>query len=392
MFHRRTTSRLLLGLAVPVVLGLSLSACGSAADAAGEASQSALPSANSSLSGTVTLGAVLPLTGTNATIGMDQQRGIDLAVAKVNAADGVLGKQLVVQVEDSEGRADSAIQAARKLVSVDKVPAVIGEYSSGVGIPLQQFLQSQGVVGMNPGSSSVEVRKNGALQFSTIGLDDVAGSFTAKALWDDGYRSIAMLAPNNAYGSGMVASVTDSFGKLGGQVVTSSLYTEGQADYRAELSRLRDANPDAYVVTTYGKDGTTINKELYELGMTDKPVFDIYLSQDVPDADPQSVEGRTGMDVNASAPGSTYAADYQNAYGEPFISSFNGYTYDAVTMLADAINKAGSTDPQAIATALVEVSQTFEGVTGPIQFDADGQRITQPYIIADVKNGQIVPR
>lgn len=386
--HRRRNRARVLGLAVPLVLALSLSACGSDKN---QSNKTDLPSANTSLKGTIKLGAVLPLTGTNATIGKDQQRGIELAVAKINKGDGVLGKKLEVDIEDSAGTAEASIQAAKKLVSVAKVPAVIGEYSSGNSIPLQQYLQSQGVVGINPGSSSIEMRKTGSLQFSTIGLDDVAGAFTADALKNKGYKSIAILAPNNAYGSGIVSSVSDAFKKLGGTVTTTGLYTEGQSDYRQELNRLKSSKPDAYVVTTYGKDGTVINREIYELGMTDKPVFDIYMSQDVPDADPKSVEGRIGMDVNATGPsGQSYADYYKSTYGERFISSFNGYAYDAVMMLAAAINKANSADSQAIAAALPEISKTYDGVTGPIVFDADGQRSKQPYVIATVKNGEIV--
>jgi branched-chain amino acid transport system substrate-binding protein len=389
MHPRRNRARAL-GLALPLVLALSLSACGSDKS---ENSKSDLPSANTSLKGTLKLGAVLPLTGTNATIGKDQQRGVELAVAKINEGDGVLGKKLAVDIEDSQGTADAAIQAAKKLVSVGGVPAVIGEYSSGNSIPMQQYLQSQGVVGVNPGSSSIEMRTTGSLQFSTIGLDDVAGAFTADALWDKGYKSIAILAPNNSYGTGIVASVSKAFEKLGGTVSTTGLYTEGQSDYRQELNRLKDADPDAYVITTYGKDGTVINKEIYELGMTEKPVFDIYLSQDVPDADPKSVEGRIGMDVNSISPdGQSYADYYEKTYGEKFISSFNGYAYDAVMLLADAINEAGSTDPQKIADTLTEVSKTYDGVTGPIVLDDDGQRSKQPYVIAEVKDGEIIPQ
>jgi len=116
-----------------------------------------------------------------------------------------------------------------------------------------------------------------------------------------------MLAPNNAYGSGIARSVTDAFTGKGGQVVASELYTEGQPNYRQELARLANADPDVYVVTTYGRDGATINAEMFELTMTSKPVFDIYLSQDVPDSDVKAVEGRTGMDVKSSVGGSEYA-------------------------------------------------------------------------------------
>ncbi|MFC7494251.1 MULTISPECIES: ABC transporter substrate-binding protein [unclassified Nocardioides] len=389
--HRRLNKARAWGLALPLALALSLSACGSD-DSEASTKAADLPEANSSLNGEITIGAVLPLTGTNATIGKDQQRGIDLAVAKINEGDGVLGKKLVVKTEDSQGTADAAIQAAKKLTGVANVPAIIGEYSSGNTIPMEQYLQGAGIVGLNPGSSSIDVRDTGSLQFSTIGLDDVAGAFTADALNDKGYKSIAILAPNNAYGTGIVDSVSQSFEELGGEVTTTGLYTEGAADYREELGRLQDSDPDAYVVTTYGKDGTTINKEIYELGMTDKPVFDIYMSQDVPDADPQSVEGRIGMDVNSiSRDGQAYADYYEETYGENFISSFNGYTYDAVMMLAAAIDEAGAAEPEAIAEALTKISKTYDGVTGPIVFDADGQRSEQPYVVAEVKHGEIVP-
>lgn len=379
-------------IVLAAAVALTVSACGSSDSAGGKTE---MPAANTELKGEIHLGAVLPLTGVNATIGKDQQRGIDLAVAKVNSENGVLGKKLVVDVEDSEGRAPAAIQAARKLVGVSKVPAIIGEYSSGNSIPMQQYLQKQGIVGLNPGSSSIDMRPLGDKQFSVIGLDDVAGAFTADALNSAGHKSIAILAPNNAYGSGIVNSVSDAFGKLGGKVVGKELYTEGQADYRQELNRLKGLKPDAYVLTTYGKDGATINKEVFELGISKDPVFDIYLSQDVPDADPAAVEGRVGMDVNAVAdtPEATaYRDSYKKVYGEDFVSSFNGLSYDTVMIAAAAINEAGAATSDAIAKALPVVSESFVGVTGPVAFDADGQRSKQPYVLAKVKDGEIVPQ
>lgn len=378
-----------------VVFALALAACGSSGESSKSTSSASGPAANAAnpkLEGTVTLGAVLPLTGVNATIGKDQQRGIDLAVKQINSKNGVLGHRLVVKTEDSEGRAPASIQAARKLVNVNHVPVVVGEYSSSNTIPMGQFLQKNDVVHINPASSSIEIRKIGDLSFSTLGLDDVAGAFTANALKNRGYTSIALLAPNNAYGSGIVSSVKAKFQELGGQVKVSELYTEGQPDYRQELQRLKESGADAYAVTTYGKDGTTINKQAFELGLTDKAIFDIYMSQDIPDADKRSVEGRVGMDVNSTGPnGSAYQQAYKQAYGEDFVSAFNGYSYDAVKLAALAINKAKSTKPADIAKALTEVSKTYDGATGPIAFDQDGQRGQQPYLVATVKDGKIVP-
>lgn len=344
------------------------------------------------LDGTITIGAVLPLTGSSATIGMDQERGVALALEEINSSGGVLGKALEVKIEDSEGRAESAIQAAQKLVNVDGVPLIVGAYSSGITIPMQQYLQEQGIVGVNPGSSSALVAENGDMQFSVIGLDNVAGKFAAESLWDAGYKTIGFMAPNNAYGSGLGDNVTEFFEELGGTVNETVLYTEGQTDYRQDVERLKAADPDAYVVTMYGEEGTVVNRQMYELGLNDKPVFHIYTSMDIPDSDPLSVEGHWGMDVGITgSTGGAYAERYQAAYGESFVSAFNGFAYDAVMLTAAAIEKAGSAEPEAIAQAITEVIP-YEGVTGEIDLDENGQRITLKYLLADVVDGEIVPR
>lgn len=339
----------------------------------------------------INFGAVLPLTGASATIGEDQRRGIELAVQEINKAGGVNGKDINVVVEDSEGTARGAIDAARKLVNVDKVPVVVGEYSSGNTIPMGQFLQREGVVNINPGSSSTDVRGIGDYQFSTIGLDDVAGRFTAETIYEEGYRKAAFLAPNNAYGSGVLEETQARFEELGGQVAESVLYTEGQPDYRQELQRLSASDPDLYVYTAYGQEAATINRQAYQLGLSKTPFFGIYLSMCTTDSDPQAVEGQLGMEVNYVGPnGKFYEDAYKQKYGEDFASSFSGYTYDAVKLTVAAMKKAGGTDPKAIRDALPKVDDGYEGATGKIVFDEDGQRAEQPYIVVTYRNGEIV--
>jgi len=389
LFRRHSATLVLLSSAVVLSLAAGCATTDASDSAPARTPTSPLPSANPALSGTITIGAVLPLTGANATVGKDQQRGIELAVAKINAGSGVLGRKLAAVVEDSQGQTTATIDAARKLVAVSRVPVVIGEYASGNTIPMQQFLQQSSVVGINVGSSSIELRGTGAMQFSTIGLDDKAGEFSANALYDKGFRKVAMLAPNNAYGSGIARSVADAFTGKGGQVVASELYTEGQPNYRQELARLANADPDVYVVTTYGRDGATINAEMFELAMTSKPVFDIYLSQDVPDSDAKAVEGRIGMDVTSSVGGSEYAAYYRRTYGEGFMTSFSGFAYDAVFLAALAIEKAGAPDAGKVAAAIPEVAVSYQGVTGALAVGPDGQRLAQPYTLGTVRAGRI---
>jgi branched-chain amino acid transport system substrate-binding protein len=306
----------------------------------------------------VTIGAVLPLSGASATIGDDQRRGIELAVDEVNASGGLLGGKLNVIIEDSGGRAPSALDAAKKLVTVDNVPAVIGEYSSGITIPVGQYLVQEKRVHLNIGSSS------------------------------------AVIAPNNAFGQGVVTQFEKAFTALGGEITTSILYTEGQTTYRRELQQLERGEPDVYLYSAYGREAATINREAFELGIGagTNPWYAVYLSMCTSDSDPRFIQGQIGMDLNNIGPdGQAYADAYQAKYGEGFRSTFNGYGYDAVKMIAAAVEKAGSAEPAAISAALVEVGADYEGATGPIVFDADGQRSKQPYEKLKIDDG-IKPR
>ncbi len=338
---------------------------------------------------TVTLGAVLPLSGASATIGEDQRRGIELAVEKINAEGGVLGRKLAVVVEDSGGRAQSAIDAARKLVSVSRTPVVIGEYSSGNTIPVGQYLQREGIVHINPGSSSPVIRTIGSHSFSTIGLDDVAGKFAAKAVYDMGHRKAVFLAPNNSYGQGVYTETKAAFEALGGQVVANLLYTEGQSNYRRELQRIAAAKPDVVIYSGYGQEAATINREAFELGLSKTPWFGIYLSMCTADSRPETVEGQMGMEVNYIGPdGAWYRDAYQKTFGKEFATTFSGYTYDAVMIAAAAIRKAGSVEPAKIREAMASLGE-HAGATGPIAFDTQGQRAAQPYIVVSYRGGEL---
>lgn len=381
-------------LAVGLVLSAALvtSCAGPKASAGGGADGAPKQSASSgATSDGVTLGAVLPLTGSSATIGEDQKRGIDLAVADINGRGGVLGKPLNVIVEDSTGQANSALDAVKKLITVNKASAVLGEYSSGVTIPIGQQLQRSNVVHLNVGSSSPDIAKIGSMSFSVIGLDTLASKFTAQELIKRGYKKAALLAPNNSYGSGLQTAFKEAFAKDGGTVTADVLYTEGQQSYRAELDRLNQSNPDVFVYSAYGADATVINKEAFQSGLNKKNWFGIYLTMCTSDSPKETVEGQMGMDVNYVGPdGAAYEKAYKDKFGEDFRSTFNGYTYDAVQMLAKAIDKAGSADPAKIAEALLTIGKDYKGVTGDIAFDTDRQRVAQPYLVLKMQGGKIV--
>jgi branched-chain amino acid transport system substrate-binding protein len=340
----------------------------------------------------VTIGAVLPLTGASASIGEDQRRGMELAVERVNAAGGVLGRKLRVIIEDSGSRAPTALDAAKKLATVDKVPVVMGEYSSGITIPTAQYLVKEGVSHLNIGSSSPRVRGIGEGSFSVIGLDDVSAKFAATDVFEQKFRKVAFIAPNNAYGQGVAEEFKKNFEALGGQVVASILYTAGQSTYRRELQQIERAAPDVYVYSAYGQEAAIINREAFDLGLNKTQWYAIYQTMCTTDTPAQIANGQIGMEVSAIGPaGKPYEEAYSKKYGEKFKSAYSGYAYDGVMLSAAAIAKAGSTDAAKVRAALAEVGRKFDGVTGEVVFDKDRQRAVQPYLRTRYQNG-VQPR
>lgn len=163
----------------------------------------------------VNMGAILPLTGTSASIGEDQRRGIELAVEQVNAQGGVNGQPLHVIVEDSAESPVTGLNAVRKLTQVNHVPLVMGSFSSGVTIPVGQYLVKNNLLHINISGTSTDIRKIGATSWSVIGLDSLSASFSAEDVRQLGYSKVAFIAPDGAYGQGMAKQFTNAFEKAG---------------------------------------------------------------------------------------------------------------------------------------------------------------------------------
>lgn len=357
------------------------------------ATLSLVAASNAVAQDTVSIGAVLSLTGANATVGEDVRRAVALAVDKVNEQGGVMGKKFAVIVEDSGGNPTTALNAARKLVSVDKVPVVMGEYSSGITLPMAQYVVKEGIVHINIASTSVKVKDLGAPSFNLIGLENLGNRFSAADAWALGYRNVAMVAPNNAYGQGVAHGFREEFEKLGGKIATELLFTAGQSTYRRELQQVSRSNPDAYIYTAYGQESAVLNREAFELGLRQKPWYAILLSMSLSDTPANIANGQLGMEVGSvqGPAGQAYAAAFAAKYKEGMKTSYTGYAYDAVLLSAAAINKAKSTQPDAVQAALKAVGQGYQGVTGTITFDADRQRIDPPYAKLKYDN-KVVPR
>lgn len=345
----------------------------------------------------VDLGAILPLTGTSASIGEDQRRGIELAVENINAHGGVNGQKLNVLVEDSAGSPVTGLNAVRKLTQVNKVPLVVGDFSSSVTIPIGQYLVKNNLLHINISGTSTDVRKIGKTSWSVIGLDSLSAQFSAEDVWKQGWHNVAFIAPDGAYGQGMAEQFTKAFEKAGGKVVAKVLYTSGQPSYRRELEQLSRAHPDAWVYTSYGQDAIVLNREAWELGLHKTPWYGMYLTMAISGSPAQYTDGQLGMEVagisdKAADGGQSYTETYQKHYNEKPRSVYGSYAWDSVMLAAAAINQAHSAEPAAMINAMKTVAPGFTGLTGTLNLDADNQRQTQPYLKVKALNGEPVAR
>lgn len=357
----------------------------------------------------VTLGMITPLTGASSVVGLDMQRGAELAIKRVNEGyavpqkegdpvqigPGLLGGEVKLIVEDDESRPAAAMDAVRKLVNVDNVPIVIGEYSSGRTLPTGQFTNENKVLQISTGANSPALRDIGPYFFSAIGLAGAQGPVLVDlANKLTGAKKIATLFPNNPYGVGVEIAVCEAATAAGGECVASVRYEEQKTDYRPELRQITAPDPEAVIFFAYGADAQLIMRQAYEMNLDSAGKWvGTEVSNweaDVQDA-PQIAEGIRGIEhaVGGDFYDTEYVAAYTEAYGEAPLSAFGAFAYDGTMLAALAINQAGSAEPDAVREAMIEVSKTYKALTGDMTLDDDGMRLTQDYGTFIFKDGKL---
>jgi len=360
----------------------------------------------------ITIGQITSLTGKNAVQGVDMKRGVAMAVERINngyeipmkeggsqkLGPGLLdGRTLNIQVEDTESRPASAMDATRKLVNVDSVPVVIGEYSSGLTVPTSQFTSSNGVIQIGVGSTSPKLAESGPYYFNAIGTDRLMGEKLAEfAHSDSGAEKFTSLVPNNPFGVGVEVNACPRLDKLGGECINTSRYAAEKSDYRPIIrSTFRD-DPQSGFFTAYGTESRLILKQMHEMGMNLPDgwyaPYPTMWSNEVNDI-AQVAEGTKGLRPGPS--GEFYQSEFAQAYKEKFgeapTTAFGAYAYDAAMLVALAIEEAGTTDPDKLKEAMHKVAENYKGVTGGKTFDDNGMQVEETYKRVIYKDGELEP-
>lgn len=346
----------------------------------------------------IVIGHLAAMTGDTATFGTSADEGLRLALEEINAKGGVLGKPVRVITEDDRSLQDEAKTVANKLITRDKVVAIIGEIASSRTIAAAPVAQEARIPLLSPGSTNVKVTEAGDYIFRACFIDDFQGSALANfAINDLRLKRIAVLYPaNSPYGVGLRESFTAAVKKAGAEIVADVSYTENaDVDFRGQLTKIRTAGAEAIFCSGYYTEAGLIAKQAKELGIN-APL----LGCDGWDS-PETVK-LGGEAINGSYFTNHYAAEEDRPEVKAFVEAYRKkykvdgkpktpdamaiLGYDAMRLMADAITRAGSTDGAKIRDALA-ATKDFPGASGTITID-EKRNAKKAIVILKIDNGQ----
>ena len=326
---------------------------------------------------TIKLGWMGSLTGDQAAYGTCESQTLKLLVAEKNAVGGILGKQIELICYDTKGDAQEAINVAKRLCAQDKVCGIIGPNASGQCIAIQSVLDEYHVSDMSTVATNEKVTvQDGVLKeynFRVCFLDPeqgrIAGSFVYDYLQYD--KAAILYDVNDDYGQGLKDNFVKVFEAKGGTIVAEEGYNGGDTDFTAQLTKIKEADPQIIFTPIFYQDFINIHKQARTLGI-DLPMLggDGCASEVLFDA-ADAVDGSYVINhVSLTDPaGEEFRTKYAEMYDGAKME-LNGYmAYDAFLTWCAAVEKAGSDDPEAIAKAYTEVE--VQGMTGTIKISPE---------------------
>jgi neutral amino acid transport system substrate-binding protein len=372
------------------------------------------------------LGGLLALTGAQGAIGKVIADAGKLAVEQVNKAGGVKGCQVDFVLRDDTSQPSVGVDAARYLVDVLKVSAIVGLVGSGTALAVVNSVSVPNKVptvaccAVTPALTKMaQEGKTDGYFFRTIPTARTTALAHAQAVQDKGYKKTVIMYINNDFGTGVAPDAKKAIEKLGGNVVGMVAYNENQPSYRSEVTKALALEPDSLVLVGLSQDGTIILRDWFSLGGTPNVVLhNTMRSMDVvKGVGERFLTKAVGIDNGqASGPAAdAFNKDFAAAYNRPAVGPGLQTMYDATAVTLLAMQAAPKLDGSSIRDALravqdpagIEVSPGVEGLkkgldalkagkkiryvgaTGGFRFDKNGD-VTGPMLIWKLSNGEIV--
>ena len=340
----------------------------------------------------IKIGEVDPLTGGVSQFGISCHQGFLLAFAEINGEGGILGKKLELLTEDNQSKPGQSSTAVRKLITQDKVVAILGDATSSATLEAAPIAQNDRIPMITPTATNPRITEVGDFIFRVCFLDEFQGRVLAKFTREklNAARVVTLIDVKQDYSVDLAKFFKDELTKQGGSIAGEQSYSTGDTDFRAQLTSIRAAKPDAVYVPGYYQEVGLIIKQGRQIGLTLPFVgCDGWANQALLTIGGKAIDGcyfTTHFSPDDPSPiVKTFVAKYQEKYGA-LPDTFSALGYDAARLLADAIKRAASVDSQGLRDALAKTAG-FPGVTGQISFDAN-RNASKPGFIVTVKGGR----
>jgi branched-chain amino acid transport system substrate-binding protein len=335
------------------------------------------------------IGVMESLTGPGETYGTVANQAKQLAVEEINAAGGIDGRMIELVVEDSKCGAQDAITAYNKLTDVDGVKIILGTSCSGAMLGAAPLAEEDGVILFSGLATNPDIANAGDYIFRTSMSDAQLGIDTGNVLWADGIRSIATITESTDYAEGVRRTSVAQFEKRGGSVVAEERYASDVTDFRTQLTKLLNANPDAIHLAAQSEfTGGTIVKQARELGY-DGPIY----TEVVPiGATALEIAGDAANGLKAITadldPANSRAQEVLNSFREKYdyvtLPWYLGSAYDDVYITAECLKETkDDQDADGIKDCLYDI--TWSGAIGTnYTFDSNGEVVGLSNVVVEV--------
>ena len=330
-----------------------------------------------------------PMTGQYASFGTQLRNGAEAAVADINAAGGVLGKQLKLQVSDDACDPKQARAVAEKIANA-KIPFVAGHYCSSSSIPASEAYAEGGVLQITPASTNPTFTERKLWNtFRVCGRDDqqgtVAGDYVAKNFKG---KNIAILQDKSTYGKGLADEMKKALNKAGTKEKMYEAYTQGDKDFNALVSKMKANNIDLVYVGGYHTEAGLILRQMRNQGMKTQVMVsgDAIATNEFWSITGDAGEGMMftfGADPRKRPTAAAVVKKFKDKGVDP--EGYTLYTYAAMQIWVQAVKKANTTDAKKVAEVIR--AGKWDTVLGPISYDKKGD-ITRPdYTVYTWKKG-----
>lgn len=345
------------------------------------------------------IGIIAPMSGPNARYGAFANKGAALAAKEINAAGGVMGKQIELVSGDSQCVPAEGVAAMQRMISLDKTPVVIGDVCSSVTLAMQPMAEESKVLLVNAASSNPDITYKAGVggfkwTFRNYPTDEVrAATVLEYAARTKGFKKYAVLSVDSDYGRGAIKFTKRYLPKYeGAEILSEDYYKDSETDFRSVLSKIRRSGAQAIVL--YGQADTTpiIARQMLELGLAGKVALignGEFNTKETIAAAPKVMNGAVEAAAwlpEVPAPRSLkFVEDYKKANGGEMPNNHAYTHYDTVQLVAQAIRSANSLKADDVRNALSKLK--YESPMGSVTFDDHNQAIL-PMVLLEIVDGK----